>query len=83
MSCLKLVHAMLIRAAVRWQRISITPLEYEQLKLLYQELKITAAADKEMEVKGRLGGTSRPRELLHISGLDRTWTSPTLGAHPR
>ncbi len=47
-SCLKLVHATLIRAAVRWQRISITPLEYEQLKLLYQKLKITPA--KEMEV---------------------------------
>ncbi len=47
-SCLKLVHATLIRAAVRWQRISITPLEYEQLKLLYPELKITPA--KEMEV---------------------------------
>ncbi len=47
-SCLKLVHATLIRAATRWQRVSITPLEYEQLKLLYQELKITPA--KEMEV---------------------------------
>ncbi len=47
-SCLKLVHATLIRAAIRWQRISITPLEYEQLRLLYQELKITPA--KEMEV---------------------------------
>jgi transposase-like protein len=46
-SYLKLVHATLIRAAIRWQRISITPLEYEQLKLLYQELKITPA--KEME----------------------------------
>jgi putative transposase len=46
-SCLKLVHATLIRAATRWQRITITPLEYEQLKLLYQELKITPA--KELE----------------------------------
>jgi transposase-like protein len=44
-SCLKLVHATLIRAAVRWHRISIIPLEYEQLKLLYQELKITPARD--------------------------------------
>jgi len=42
------VHATLIRAATRWQRISITPLEYEQVKLLYHELKITPA--KEMEV---------------------------------
>ena len=47
-SCLTLVHATLIRAAIRWQRISITPLEYEQLKFLYQELKLTPA--KEMEV---------------------------------
>ncbi len=47
-SCLKLVHATLIRAAVRWQRITITPLEHGQLKLLYQEPKITPA--KEIEV---------------------------------
>jgi transposase-like protein len=47
-SCLKLVHAPLIRAAIRWQRISIMPWKYRQLKLLYQELKITPA--KEMEV---------------------------------
>ncbi len=46
-SCLKLVHATLIRAALRWQRIKITPLEYEQLRLLYQELGITPA--KELE----------------------------------
>lgn len=40
-SCLKLVHATLIRAAVRWQRIKITAPELEQIRLLYQELEIT------------------------------------------
>lgn len=44
-SCLKLVHATLIRAAARWQRIRITPLEFEQIRLLYQELEITPARD--------------------------------------
>ncbi|MDT8436696.1 MAG: IS256 family transposase [Gemmatimonadota bacterium] len=40
-SCLKLVHATLIRAAIRWQRIKITTLELEQVRLLYDELGIT------------------------------------------
>lgn len=39
-SCLKLVHATLIRAAARWQRIKINELEAEQLKVLYRELEI-------------------------------------------
>lgn len=40
-SCLKLVFAVLIRAAARWQTISITATEYAQLKMLYQERQIT------------------------------------------
>jgi len=39
-SCLKLVHATLIRAADTWQRVGITATEKAQLNLLYQELKI-------------------------------------------
>lgn len=42
-SCLKLVHATLIRAATRWQRVRITPLEYQQLALLFEERKIAPA----------------------------------------
>jgi len=30
------MHATLIRAAVHWQRASMTRLEYEQLRLLYR-----------------------------------------------
>ena len=41
-SCLKLVYAVLIRAAQRWQRVHIGELEHEQIKLLYRELGITA-----------------------------------------
>lgn len=44
-SCLKLVHATLIRAAIRWQRIAITDLEYEQLRVLYRELDLTPAKE--------------------------------------
>lgn len=36
-SCVKLVFATLIRAAERWQRIVLTPLEYAQLQVMYQE----------------------------------------------
>jgi putative transposase len=39
-SCVKLVFAMLIRAAQRWQRIAITPLEQAQL---YRERGLTLA----------------------------------------
>ena len=39
-SCLKLVHATLIRAADTWQRIGITATEHAQLTLLCQELSI-------------------------------------------
>ncbi|MGH8543126.1 MAG: IS256 family transposase, partial [Gammaproteobacteria bacterium] len=46
-SGLKLVYATLIRAAARWQRIRIAKLEYEQLRLLYQERSITPARDLE------------------------------------
>ena len=42
-SCLKLVHATLIRAADTWQRIGITATEHTQLNLLYQELNIAPA----------------------------------------
>jgi hypothetical protein len=42
-SCLKLVFATLIRAAERWQRIAITPLEHSQLQLLYQERGLVPA----------------------------------------
>lgn len=42
-SCLKLVFATLIRAAERWQRIAITPLEYAQLQVLYRESALTPA----------------------------------------
>jgi transposase-like protein len=42
-SCLKLVHATLIRAATRWQRIKITPLELEQIRLLYEQKGVTPA----------------------------------------
>ena len=44
-SCLKLVHATLIRAAGIWQRIGITATERAQLDLLYQELKIEPATE--------------------------------------
>lgn len=46
-SCLKLVHATLIRAAARWQRIKITALEMEQIRLLYEQRDITPAAELE------------------------------------
>ena len=46
-SCLKLVHATLIWAAIRWQRIAITALEYEQLRVLYRQLDLTPAKDLE------------------------------------
>ena len=39
-SCLKLVHAVLIRAAHRWQNINITSTEYAQLRLIYEERKM-------------------------------------------
>jgi transposase-like protein len=42
-SCLKLVFATLLRAAARWQRIAITPLERQQLQLLYQERGLVPA----------------------------------------
>jgi transposase-like protein len=42
-SCLKLVFATLLRAAARWQRIAITPLELQQLQLLYQERGLVPA----------------------------------------
>jgi transposase-like protein len=42
-SCVKLVFATLIRAAQRWQRIAITPLEHAQLQQLYQERGLTPA----------------------------------------
>ncbi len=45
-SCLKLVHATLIRAAGTWQRIGITATERAQLDLLYQELKIEPATQR-------------------------------------
>ncbi|UCG89322.1 MAG: IS256 family transposase [Gemmatimonadota bacterium] len=37
-SCLKLVHATLIRAAARWQRIMISKLELEQIETLRRDL---------------------------------------------
>lgn len=46
-SCLKLVHATLIRAAVRWQRIRITPLEYQQLGMVFNQQEIKPAAKLE------------------------------------
>jgi putative transposase len=42
-SRVKLVFATLIRAAQRWQRIAITPLEQAQLQQLYQERGLTPA----------------------------------------
>lgn len=42
-NCLNLVHAILIRAAVRWQRSKIMGLELEQIRLLYEELGILPA----------------------------------------
>jgi hypothetical protein len=42
-SCLKLVFATLLRAAERWQRIVITPLELAQLQLLYEERGLVPA----------------------------------------
>jgi len=42
-SCVKLVFATLIRAAERWQRIAITPLEYAQLQVLYQDRGLVPA----------------------------------------
>ena len=40
-SCLKLVHATLIRAAQGWQRVGITATERAQLNALYEALEIT------------------------------------------
>ncbi len=45
-SCLKLVHATLIRTAYSWHRIGITATEKAQLHLLYQELKIEPATER-------------------------------------
>ncbi len=42
-SCVKLVFATLIRATERWQRIALTPLEYAQLQVLYQERGLVPA----------------------------------------
>ena len=39
-SCLKLVYAVLIRAAKRWQAVHITELEHQQIQLLFQKQKI-------------------------------------------
>ena len=39
-SCLKLVYAVLIRAAARWQAISITSTEYLQLRMLAEEREL-------------------------------------------
>jgi hypothetical protein len=38
--CLKLVYAVLIRAAKRWPVVHITELEHQQIQLLYQQQKI-------------------------------------------
>ena len=46
-SCLKLVSAVLIRAAARWQSIAITTTEYLQLKMLYEERSIALPSDWE------------------------------------
>lgn len=46
-SCLKLVHATLIRAATRWRRIRITELEHQQLQLLFDAQEMTPAAKLE------------------------------------
>ena len=40
-SCLKLVHAVLIRAANRWQNTHITSTEDAQLRLLYEQRNLT------------------------------------------
>ncbi len=42
-SCLTLVFATVRRAAERWQRIALTPLEYQQLQLVYQERGLVPA----------------------------------------
>jgi transposase-like protein len=42
-SCVKLVFATLIRAARRWQRIVLTPLEYAQLQVWYQQQGLVPA----------------------------------------
>jgi|TARA_B100002003_G_scaffold245106_1_gene272360 transposase-like protein len=44
-SCLKLVYAVLIRAAARWQNINITSTELLQLQLLYEERQIAPPAE--------------------------------------
>jgi transposase-like protein len=41
-SCLKLVYAVLIRAASRWQKVTITVTEYTQIRMLYEELQISS-----------------------------------------
>ena len=46
-SCLKLVYAVLIRAADRWQRINIAATEYIQLQLIYEERRIAIPAEME------------------------------------
>ena len=40
-SCLKLVHGTLIRAGACWQRIHVTPLELEQIRLLDERRELT------------------------------------------
>ena len=39
-SCLKLVYAVLIRAAKYWQAVHIAELEHQQIQLLFQKQKI-------------------------------------------
>ena len=46
-SCLKLVYAVLIRAAARWQAISITSTEYLQLRMLYEERELALPSNWE------------------------------------
>ena len=46
-SCLKLVYAVLIRAAARWQAISITSTEYLQLTMLYEERELALPSNWE------------------------------------
>lgn len=66
-SCLKLLHATLIRAARRWQRIKITELDLEQIRLLYERRELTLVTRLEAVASSR----GLPMDFPCTQGLAR------------
>ena len=83
-SCLKLVYAVLIRAAARWQAISITSTEYLQLRMLYEERELALPSNWEAVAYAQ-EITFTPWHFAGLSGLDHagqasshSWVKPTI-----